>query len=92
MISMAKGSWTARCDWRWKHGRENQTRFPAIPALLMANQPKRRQNKVISEKKGLLTLYSEIGSRPVMWLWKPYIPLGKVTLLSPHVVKDNQED
>lgn len=36
---------------------------------------------MISEKKGLLTLYSEIGSRPVMWLWKPYIPLGKVTLL-----------
>ena len=29
----------------------------------------------------LLTLYSEIQSRPVQWLWRPYIPIGKVTLL-----------
>ena len=36
---------------------------------------------MISEKGKIWTLYSEIGSRPVMWLWKPYIPLGKVTLL-----------
>ncbi len=36
---------------------------------------------MISEKGIIWTLYSEIGSRPVMWLWKPYIPLGKVTLL-----------
>ena len=29
----------------------------------------------------MLTLYSEIQSRPVQWLWRPYIPIGKVTLL-----------
>lgn len=29
----------------------------------------------------LLTLYSEIQSKPVQWLWRPYIPIGKVTLL-----------
>ncbi len=29
----------------------------------------------------LLTLFSEVQSRPVLWLWRPYIPIGKVTLL-----------
>ena len=29
----------------------------------------------------LLTLFSEVQSRPVQWLWRPYIPVGKVTLL-----------
>lgn len=29
----------------------------------------------------LLTLFSEIQSRPVLWLWRPYFPVGKVTLL-----------
>lgn len=29
----------------------------------------------------LLTLYSDIQSKPVQWIWKPYIPIGKVTLL-----------
>ena len=29
----------------------------------------------------LLTLYSDIQSKPVQWLWRPYIPIGKVTLL-----------
>ena len=29
----------------------------------------------------LLTLYSDIQSKPVQWLWRPYIPVGKVTLL-----------
>lgn len=47
----------------------------------LVDQFTRRQTKVISEKGKIWTLYSEIGSRPVMWLWKPYIPLGKVTLL-----------
>ena len=29
----------------------------------------------------LLTLYSDIQVKPVQWLWRPYIPIGKVTLL-----------
>lgn len=29
----------------------------------------------------LLTLFSEVQSRPVQWLWRPYIPIGKVTFL-----------
>lgn len=29
----------------------------------------------------LLTLFSDIQSKPVQWLWRPYIPIGKVTLL-----------
>ena len=27
------------------------------------------------------TLYSEVKSQPVEWLWYPYIPYGKITLL-----------
>ncbi|MDD2979982.1 MAG: AAA family ATPase [Hespellia sp.] len=29
----------------------------------------------------LLTLYSEVRSEPVKWLWYPYIAIGKITLL-----------
>ena len=32
-------------------------------------------------KSSLLTLYSDIQAKPVQWLWRPYIPFGKVTLL-----------
>ncbi len=32
-------------------------------------------------ESNLLTLYSDIQSKPVQWLWRPYIPIGKVTLL-----------
>ena len=28
-----------------------------------------------------LTMFSEVQAKPVQWLWKPYIPIGKVTLL-----------
>ena len=29
----------------------------------------------------LLTLYSDVKSTPVRWLWYPYIAIGKITLL-----------
>ncbi len=29
----------------------------------------------------LLTLYSDVQAKPVQWLWRPYIPVGKITLL-----------
>ena len=29
----------------------------------------------------LLTLYSDVESEPVRWLWYPYIAVGKITLL-----------
>ena len=29
----------------------------------------------------LLTLFSDVQAKPVQWLWRPYIPIGKVTLL-----------
>ena len=32
-------------------------------------------------QEGLLTLYSEVESSPVHWLWYPYIAVGKITLL-----------
>lgn len=32
-------------------------------------------------QSNLLTLYSDIQAKPVQWLWRPYIPIGKVTLL-----------
>ena len=32
-------------------------------------------------QEGLLTLYSEVESSPVRWLWYPYIAIGKITLL-----------
>ena len=32
-------------------------------------------------QEGLLTLYSEVESSPVRWLWHPYIAIGKITLL-----------
>ena len=32
-------------------------------------------------QEGLLTLYSEVESSPVHWLWYPYIAIGKITLL-----------
>ncbi len=28
-----------------------------------------------------MTLYSDVQAKPVQWLWRPYIPVGKVTLL-----------
>lgn len=30
---------------------------------------------------GLISLYSEVTEVPIKWLWYPYIPLGKITLL-----------
>ena len=30
---------------------------------------------------GLVSLYSEVHAVPVQWLWYPYIPIGKITLL-----------
>lgn len=32
-------------------------------------------------ESGLLTLYSDVKSEPVNWLWYPYIAIGKITLL-----------
>ncbi|MBR3143065.1 MAG: AAA family ATPase [Clostridiales bacterium] len=29
----------------------------------------------------ILTLFSDVQAKPIEWLWKPYIPIGKVTLL-----------
>lgn len=29
----------------------------------------------------LLTLYSEITPKPIKWIWHPYIPVGKITIL-----------
>lgn len=29
----------------------------------------------------LLSLYSEVNAIPIKWLWYPYIPIGKITLL-----------
>ncbi len=49
------------------------------------------RKKVLDSKEGealertaenkLLTLYSEVRSEPVKWLWYPYIAVGKITLL-----------
>lgn len=33
------------------------------------------------EKSNLLTLYSEVDTKPVKWIWFPYIAAGKITLL-----------
>lgn len=35
----------------------------------------------MEEKKCGLKLYSEVRAIPVEWLWYPYVPLGKITLL-----------
>ncbi len=35
----------------------------------------------MSQSTGVLKLYSEVKSVPVEWLWYPYIPSGKITLL-----------
>lgn len=32
-------------------------------------------------RDGALTLYSEVVSTPVRWLWYPFIAVGKITLL-----------
>ena len=34
-----------------------------------------------NERSNLLTLYSDVRSIPVRWLWYPYIAYGKITLL-----------
>lgn len=31
--------------------------------------------------ENLLTLYSEVTSKPINWIWYPYIPVGKITIL-----------
>lgn len=35
----------------------------------------------MKEKDGLLTLYSDIKTTAVNWLWYPYIAIGKITLI-----------
>lgn len=35
----------------------------------------------MAENSGVLKLYSDVKSVPVEWLWYPYIPSGKITLL-----------
>lgn len=32
-------------------------------------------------ESGLLTLYSDVKSEPINWLWYPYIAIGKITFL-----------
>ena len=35
----------------------------------------------MSQESRLLTLYSDVKAKPVKWIWYPYIPVGKITLL-----------
>lgn len=35
----------------------------------------------MEKKTRLLTVFSEVQSKPVEWLWYPYIPVGKITLI-----------
>lgn len=35
----------------------------------------------MNQEPRLLTLYSDVSTRPVKWVWYPYIPVGKITLL-----------
>ena len=35
----------------------------------------------MNQESSLLTLYSEVKAKPVKWIWYPYIPVGKITLL-----------
>lgn len=35
----------------------------------------------MSQESRLLTLYSDVKARQVRWIWYPYIPAGKITLL-----------
>jgi hypothetical protein len=39
---------------------------------------------------GQLKLYSNVTETPVDWLWYPYIPFGKVTLLQGDPGNENQ--
>lgn len=32
-------------------------------------------------EENILTLYSDITPRPIKWIWYPYIPIGKITIL-----------
>ena len=41
-------------------------------------QERKREKKVDTK---YLTLFSDVPVKPIHWLWKPYIPIGKVTLL-----------
>ena len=48
----------------------------------MKNSPKTALEGVLVEMRdGALTLYSEVVSTPVRWLWYPFIAVGKITLL-----------
>ena len=38
-------------------------------------------NSCIPDKPGLLSLYSDVQTKPVSWLWFPYIAYGKLTVL-----------
>ena len=35
----------------------------------------------MKQESTILTLYSEVKMEPVRWIWYPYIPVGKITLL-----------
>ena len=35
----------------------------------------------MAEETGILTYYNDIKTKPVKWLWYPYIAVGKITLL-----------
>ncbi len=39
------------------------------------------QGKVIVNKESHITFFTDINSKSIEWLWYPYIPLGKITLV-----------
>ena len=52
-----------------------------VPYQLSTQKTTERKNKMTTEKTLSLVRMSDVQLQEVKWLWKPYIPFGKVTII-----------
>ena len=60
----------------------NQKCSPPLDEAVVKSQLDRAYAKVQKEKKAKVITLSEIKPEKVEWLWYPYIPLGKITIVA----------
>lgn len=52
-----------------------------VPYQLSTQKTTERKNKMTTEKTLSLVRMSDVQLQEVKWLWKPYIPFGKITII-----------
>jgi hypothetical protein len=54
---------------------------PAAPALTVRERLQEPQPSAVQVREPVLMRLAEVQPEPVRWLWQPYLPLGKLTVL-----------